>query len=137
MAKPENISIPAHEYELSFQASSGPGGQHVNKVATAVRLSFDIDASESLNAYQKHRVKAYADRRITREGLILIKVDSNRSQLKNRAEAVRRLEDLIRIATKKEKKRIPTKMPKAVKRKIKEGKKRRSKLKEMRKKVDY
>ena len=121
MAKPENISIPANEYEIKFQLASGPGGQHVNKVSSAVRLSFDIENSNSLSAYQKHKLKNYGDKRIGKDGVIMILVASNRSQIRNREEAVQRLYELIEKATKKKKKRIPTKMSRAAKEKIKKN----------------
>ena len=137
MAKPENISIPANEYEIKFQLASGPGGQHVNKVSSAVRLSFDIEKSDSLSAYQKHKLKNYGDKRIGKDGVIMILVASNRSQIRNREEAVQRLHELIEKATKKKKKRIPTKMSRAAKEKIKKNKKKRSEVKKNRKKIHY
>lgn len=137
MAKPENISIPANEYEIKFQLASGPGGQHVNKVSSAVRLSFDIENSNSLSAYQKHKLKNYGDKRIGKDGVIMILVASNRSQIRNREEAVQRLYELIEKATKKKKKRIPTKMSRAAKEKIKKNKKKRSEVKKNRKKIHY
>ena len=111
---PEDFTLPDHEYELTAIRSSGPGGQHVNKVSTAILLRFDIAAS-SLPQEAKDRLLRFSDHRITESGIVLIKADEHRSQKKNREEAVERLHDLIRQATKKKKKRTPTKVPKGAK----------------------
>lgn len=137
MAKHENISIPKSEYEISAQLSSGPGGQHVNKVASAIRLTFDIHASQSLSEDQKTRLLQYADRRIGKLGIVRILASNHRTQIRNKEEAIQRLHDLIEKGTQKKKKRLRKKMSFSAKQKIKEAKKHRSKLKSMRKKVDY
>lgn len=132
---PPHIEIPASEYEMSAIRSSGPGGQHVNKVATAILLRFDIHNS-SLPPYFKEKLAAHKDKRITAGGMILIKADQNRSQKKNRDAAVARLHALIQKAIKRKKKRRKTKVPKgAIEARLKQ-KLRRSKTKKMRKKVD-
>lgn len=135
MAKFTHILIPEHEYEISATRSSGPGGQHVNKVSTAIRLQFDINQS-SLSPEQKLRLREFSDKRIGKTGIIMIKVEKYRTQLRNKAEAIERLHELVEKALKKPKKRIPTKPSKAVKRRILEKKKRRGKTKSLRKKVD-
>lgn len=136
MAKVNLISIPESEYETSATRSSGPGGQHVNKVSTAIRLQYDIEKS-SLSIEQKSRLRKFPDKRIGKGGIITIKVENNRTQLRNKAEAIERLRELVTKALKKPKKRIPTKMSKAVKKRILEKKRRRSQTKSLRKKVDY
>ncbi len=130
-----HIEIPASEYEMSAIRSSGPGGQHVNKVATAILLRFDIHNS-SLPPYIKEKLAAHKDKRITAGGMILIKADQNRSQKKNRDAAVARLHALIQKAIKRKKKRRKTKVPKgAIEARLKQ-KSKRSETKKMRKKVD-
>jgi len=135
VAKSKYIIIPEQEYEISATRSSGPGGQHVNKVSTAIRLQFDINQS-SLSPEQKSRLREFADKRIGKTGIITLKVEKYRTQLRNKAEAIERLQELVTKALKKPKKRIPTKPSKAVKKRILEKKKRRGKTKSLRKKVD-
>ena len=90
----ESISIPLSEIDIRAVCSQGAGGQNVNKVATAVHLRFDIAAS-SLPAELKERLLELKDRRITREGVIVIKAQKERSQEQNRVDALRRLQDLV------------------------------------------
>lgn len=103
-----NVAIPASEIEIRYIHAQGPGGQHVNKVATAVHLRFDFLHSPSLPEEWKERLLAASDRRITREGTIVIKASRFRSQEKNREDALQRLAELIRAATAVKKKRRPT-----------------------------
>jgi len=134
MSRNPQIHIPPHEYELTAIRSSGPGGQHVNKVATAIQLRFDIRKS-SLSEAQKARLLAIKDKRLTQEGEIIIKVEESRSQQKNREIAVRRLHQLIQKALQRQKKRLPTKPTAAsVKARI-QKKKKRSDVKKMRGKI--
>ena len=104
----KTVSIPDRELELSAIRSSGAGGQNVNKVATAIHLRFDINAS-SLPNYYKQRLLQLSDRRITNEGVIVIKAQEHRSQEQNRTQAIERLKELVRSAIIVPKLRKPSK----------------------------
>jgi len=123
------ISLDPSELELSFIRSSGPGGQNVNKVSSAVQLRFDVRASPSLPNDVAVRLMRLAGKRLTKEGVIVIIAQAHRDQTRNRAEARARLFDLIRKAAVKPKPRRPTKVPKAQKRARLEGKKHRAEIK--------
>ena len=127
--------LSLNESELSFMTlrDSGPGGQRVNKVETAVQLRFDIHNS-SLQPKAKEKLLQHRDHRITRDGIVLIKAQRFRSQDKNKQDAIKRLESLITRATKAERKRIPTKPSRAAKKKRSVSKKRTAMRKELRKK---
>jgi ribosome-associated protein len=103
----DDIVIPLSEIDISAVRSQGPGGQNVNKVATAVHLRFDIVAS-SLPTTLKERLLGLKDRRITREGVIVIKAQRQRSLEQNREEALRRLQGLVSGAALIRRKRRPT-----------------------------
>ncbi|MBV8783424.1 MAG: aminoacyl-tRNA hydrolase [Gammaproteobacteria bacterium] len=92
------LVIPDEELQVSFVRSSGPGGQNVNKVATAVQLRFALDASRVLDAAVKARLRALAGRRLTLEGELLIVARAHRTQEANRREAEQRLAQLVRAA---------------------------------------
>jgi ribosome-associated protein len=125
------IAIDDREIEERFVRASGPGGQHVNKVATAVELRFDVRAS-SLPPDVKLRLLALAGNRVTADGALLIDSREHRSQAQNREAARQRLIELIVQATKKPRKRKPTKPKRAARERRLESKKMRSKLKQLR-----
>ena len=104
--------IPAEEIELQAIRASGPGGQHVNKVSTGIPLRFDIGAS-SLPPAVRHRLRGMLDRRVTLDGLVVIKATQFRSQEKNRQDALVRLDELLVQAQRKRKHRIKTKPTRA------------------------
>ena len=130
----DTVTLDENEVEISAIRAQGSGGQKVNKVAAAVHLRFDIAAS-SLPEHYKERLLARKDKRITKEGIIVIKSQQHRSQELNRTEALGRLVELIRSVNVTQKKRIPTKPTKgAVKRRL-ASKKKHSGKKQLRRKV--
>ncbi len=128
----DTISIDVSELSESFVRSSGPGGQNVNKVSSAVQLRFDVRHSPSLPNDVAVRLMRLAGKRLTKEGVIVIIAQSHRAQERNRADARERLFELIRQAAVKPVPRRATKVPKAQKRKRIEGKKHRSTIKRLR-----
>ncbi len=131
----KTITVPETEIEMHAVRSQGAGGQNVNKVASAIHLRFDIQNS-SLPEAVKQRLLQMGDQRITRDGTVIIKAQSHRSQDKNRQEALDRLRELIKSALAVRKKRKPTKPSLAARQRRIENKKQRSRLKNLRGKVE-
>lgn len=121
--------------ELTFKAvrSSGSGGQHVNKVATKVVLSFDILNSSHLSEDEKIKLLSFLSNRINKSGILVLSSDQNRSQLKNKIDVTKRFVNLIELGLKQEKERKQTKIPKSAKRKRLEIKRKISEKKANRK----
>jgi ribosome-associated protein len=128
----DRIAIEDGELIESFIRSSGPGGQNVNKLSTAVQLRFDVRHSPSLTDEVRARLARLAGKRLTREGVLVITAQSHRTQERNRADAFDRLVALIREAAVRPVPRRPTKPTKASRQRRLESKKRRGGIKAMR-----
>lgn len=128
----DHLAIEDSELVESFVRSSGPGGQNVNKLATAVQLRFDVRHSPSLPHEVRARLERLAGKRLTRDGVLVIIAQRHRTQERNRADAVERLVELIRAAAVRPTPRRPTRPTLGSKVRRLEGKKRRGGIKALR-----
>ncbi|HEX4408702.1 MAG TPA: alternative ribosome rescue aminoacyl-tRNA hydrolase ArfB [Xanthobacteraceae bacterium] len=127
-----HISLDEREIEEHFVRASGPGGQNVNKLSTAVQLRFDVRRSPSLSPDVRDRLERLAGSRLTRDGVLVISAQSHRTQIRNREDALDRLIALIRQAAVRPIKRRPTRPTKASRERRIDSKKRRAGVKKQR-----
>lgn len=127
-----SVALDPAEIEESFVRSGGPGGQNVNKVATAVQLRFDLRHSPSLPTGLRARAERLAGKRLTKDGVLVITANRFRSQERNREDALERLVELLRKAAIPPTPRKPTRTPRSVQRKRLEDKVKRGEVKKLR-----
>lgn len=130
-----DVQLGDWEVDITAIRSQGAGGQNVNKVSSAIHLRFDINTS-SLPPFFKERLLKLSDQRITKDGVIIIKAQSYRTQEMNRDDAIKRLQELINGAVEVQKRRRPTRPTRGSQERRIEGKKIRGKAKSLRGKVD-
>jgi len=129
------VTLDVNEVEVSAIRASGSGGQKVNKVSAAIHLRFDIEAS-SLPEYYKEKLLDLKDKRITKDGIIVIKSQQHRSQEQNRDEALERLAELVKSVNVMQKRRVPTKPTKGSVGRRLDSKKKQSNQKKLRGRVE-
>lgn len=127
-----NLSIDEDEIGVRFIRSPGPGGQHVNKVESAVQIRFDAKNCASINEEVFARLKKLSGQRMTMEGIIILTANGTRSQVRNKEDAIKRLVELLKSATKIPKKRKKTKPTYSSKVRRIEGKVRKGNIKKLR-----
>jgi len=130
-----SIKLDKAEIKFQFIKASGPGGQNVNKVATAVQLRWDVKNSSSLSDEVRTRLVGLAGKKMTENGVLVIEAKRFRKQERNRQDAMDRLVKLVRKASEKPKSRIKTRQTRASKERLLAAKRHRSKLKRMRRRV--
>ncbi|MGQ9493266.1 MAG: alternative ribosome rescue aminoacyl-tRNA hydrolase ArfB [Anaerolineae bacterium] len=131
----DELTIPSFELEFRFSRSGGPGGQRVNRRETRVELLFDVQHSPSLNDVQRARLLTRLAGYIDSEGILRIVATSHRSQLRNREEAIARFVQLLQRGLRTSRRRMPTKpSPQSIQQRI-ERKRRRSQMKELRRRM--
>jgi ribosome-associated protein len=112
-----DVNLLKSELTYKYVRSSGSGGQHVNKVASKAELYFNLEASQVFDEKQKQKLSEFFSTRLTKDGILILGCDESRSQFRNKAIVTQRFLGLIEEGLKEEKERLPTKIPKAVKRK--------------------
>ncbi len=127
-----SIILPDHELQESFVRSGGAGGQNVNKLATAVQLRFDVQKSPNLPQYVRDKILTSGDTRLTKDGILVIFADRHRTQTMNRADARKRLFEIIRQATLIPKRRVATKPSRGAKKRRLDSKTKRATIKKNR-----
>ena len=127
-----SLTIDPSEIEESFVRATGPGGQHVNKTSSAVQLRFDVRNSPSLPDDVRWRLEKLAGSRLTNDGVLVLIAQSQRSQKRNREEALERLVELVREAAHQPTPRVKTRVSKAAKRRRVDDKKRHGTIKALR-----
>ena len=132
-----NLWLPDRDLSWSFVRASGPGGQNVNKVATAAQLRFDLAGTQSLEPAVKARLRALAGRRVSEDGALIIVARNQRTQEGNRREALERLADLVRRAQVAPKPRKATRPTRASRERRLEGKTQRQGTKRLRGRVRW
>ena len=131
-----SLSIPENEITFVASRSSGPGGQHVNKVSTRITLQFNVNMSSSLTDEQRHQIMYKLKSRINRDGVLQISSQASRSQFDNKETVLLRFIELVKQALTRKPVRKKTKISKAVKQRRLDQKKKQSRLKQMRAKKD-